>query len=110
MSVRARHHPAMPSVTTEVPHSLPVPDAAQRVKGLMARLRLKYAGRIHDVDEWWGGDRGDFSFTLSGVRIKGAADVLPTSVRVRVELPLIAMAFRASIEQSVREEVRGCLS
>lgn len=100
----------MPSLTTEVSHSLPVPDASQRVKGLMARLRLRYAGRIHDVDEWWGGDRGDFSFTLSGAKIKGSTDVTPTTVRVRVEIPLLAMAFKSSIQQTIRSEVQGCLS
>ena len=76
----------------------------------MARLRLRYAGRIHDVDEWWGGDRGDFSFTLSGAKIKGSTDVSPTTVRVRVEIPLLAMAFKSSIQQTIRTEVQGCLS
>ena len=100
----------MPSLTTEVSHTLPVPDAAQRIKGLMTRLRLKYAGRIHDVDEWWGGSRGDFSFTLSGAKIKGTTEVLPTSVQVRVEIPFLAMAFKSSIQQTIRTEVQGCLS
>jgi hypothetical protein len=29
---------------------------------------------------------------------------------VRVEIPLLAMAFRSSIEQTIRTEVQGCLS
>ena len=99
----------MPSLTTDVPHALPVPAASRRTKGLIARLRLRYAGRLHDVDERWDGDRGDFEFTLSGMRIRGSTEVLPGSVRVRVELPLLAMAFRSSIEQAIRAEVAGCL-
>ncbi len=105
-----RQHPGMPSITTEISHSLPVPEASERVKGLMTRLRRTYAGRIRDVDESWGGDRGDFSFTLSGARIKGSTDVAPDRVRVRVEIPLLALAFKSSIQQTIRDEVRSCLS
>ncbi len=99
----------MPSVTTEVPHSLPVVQATQRVKGLMTRLRAKYGSRLSDVDEWWGADRGDFSFALSGVRVKGVVDVLPQAIRARIELPLAAMLFRASIESAIRQELAASL-
>ena len=42
--------------------------------------------------------------------IKGrTADVLGDSVRMRLELPAIAMMFKSSIEQSIRGEVQACL-
>jgi len=99
----------MPSLQIDVSHSHSVADAVTRMKGLTSRLRLRFAGKIDDVDEWWGKDRGDFSITISGVKVKGSADVLADSVRVRLELPAIAMMFKASIEESVKGEVQACL-
>ena len=99
----------MPSVDTEVAHNLPVADAALRVRGLMTRLRARYDGKITNVDEWWGADRGDFSFSFSGLRIKGTVDVLPGRVRARVELPLAALPFRGTIRDAVHDQLAACL-
>ena len=99
----------MPSLSLSVPHSLPAAEATSRLKGLTARLRARYADKVDDVDEWWGKDRGDFSITLSGVKVKGDADVRDDAVRIRVELPMIAMAFKSSVESAIRTEVQACL-
>lgn len=99
----------MPSLTVSVPHSLTPEEATTRLKGLTARLRARHADKIDDVDEWWGQNRGDFSITLSGVKVKGDADVLDDTVRMRMDLPLIAMAFKSSIESAIRTEVQACL-
>lgn len=99
----------MPSLSLSVPHSLTADEATTRLKGLTARLRARFADKIDDVDEWWGKDRGDFSITISGVKVKGDADVRDDSVRLRMDLPMIAMAFKSSIESAVRTEVQACL-
>jgi len=72
-------------------------------------VRSRYAGKIDDVDEWWGKDRGEFTISISGVKVKGTADVLGDSVRMRLELPAIAMMFKSSIEASIKGEVQACL-
>ena len=100
----------MPSLSLSIPHSLSVEDATTRLKGLTSRLRARHAGKIDDIDESWGKDRGDFSITLSGVKVKGDADVRSDSVRMRLDLPLIAMAFKSSIESAIKTEVAACLA
>ncbi len=99
----------MPTLRTEVTHSLPVADAVLRLRGLASRLRARHAGRIDDVDEWWGRDRGELRLTLSGVRVKADVDVQADRVCVRAEVPLLALAFRGAIEDAVRSEIRTCL-
>jgi len=99
----------MPSLSLSVTHALTAEQATSRLKGLTARLRARHADKIDDVDEWWGKDRGDFTLTISGVKVKGDADVSDDAVRLRVDLPLIAMAFKSSIESAIRTEVQACL-
>ncbi len=99
----------MAGLTVTVPHSLERDEATRRVKGLMSRLRQRYAGRIRDVDEWWGKTNGDFSFELMGQKIKGTVDVAHAEVRTRLDLPFAALMFRGTIESTVKTELRACL-
>jgi hypothetical protein len=99
----------MPSLSLSVPHALAAEEATTRLKGLTKRLRARYADKMDDVDEWWGKNRGDFTLTISGVKVKGDADVGDDAVRLRVDLPFIAMAFKSSIESAIRTEVQACL-
>jgi len=100
----------MPSLQIDVPHALSTEDATTRMKGLTSRLRARYAGKIDDVDEWWAKDRGEFTISISGVKVKGSADVASDSVRMRLDLPMMAMMFKSTIEDSIRSEVKACLA
>jgi putative polyhydroxyalkanoate system protein len=95
----------MPHVKVEIPHQLGEEEAARRLKDKSDLLRESYGSQISDLQQQWNGNVLSYSFKTMGVAIKGSLTAGPSDVKIDVELPWLAMAFRGTIESKVRDEV-----
>lgn len=100
----------MPSFCTEVRNPLGKDRGAERLKGFMEQVADRYRDQVSQVDGQWNDNQLRFSLTTYGFHIKGEVTVEEDLVRLRGDLPLVAMAFRAKIEQSIASELEKALS
>lgn len=100
----------MPSLTVSVSHQLSEQEAAQRLKERYEAAKKVYGGHVSDFEEQWN-DRGlHCRFRAYGMKFAGQVESHPGEVQVRLDLPLLAMAFKGKIEQAVRQELGAALS
>jgi len=84
----------------EIPHQLTQEEAKQRLVHGLADARQKHGKVLSGFNEIWSGDHMEFGGTVMAQRVSGRIDVLPHSVRVEVDLPmLLAMLARKFIPQ-----------
>ena len=100
----------MPRVSFSVPHSLAHPDALERMKQKALAVVQQYAGQVRDLKQQWNESVLSFSFAAMGMGIKGAVAVEPSTVTFTADVPLLAMAFRGTLERQVRDEVNRLLA
>jgi putative polyhydroxyalkanoate system protein len=95
----------MPQFTVQVPHSLPQPEARQRLERFADMLQQKFQDKVSDVNQTWEGDTLRFRFKTFGIQLQGDIAVTDNGLDVKGELPFSAMMFRGKIESSIREEL-----
>jgi hypothetical protein len=95
----------MPSLSILVPHSLGIEEASARLKTLLGKIKEKYAGQISNLEENWGDNAGDFSFSVMGFKTTGKINVEASQVTIDAHLPLTAALFKGRIEEAIREQV-----
>jgi len=99
----------MPQLTVQVPHQLPVDEAAVRLQSFLEKMRADNADRISDVRGEWAGNELRFAFTAVALKIQGTLQVLADEVRVVANLPFAALLFRGQIEETMRSELEKLL-
>jgi len=99
----------MPSLSVQVPHQLPVPDAVKRLQGFLEEVRRDHADKVSNVQGEWLGETLKFGFTAMGMQIKGDLVVSDRNVHVNGNLPFAAALFRGTIEQTIRGELEKLL-
>ncbi|MCR9116316.1 MAG: polyhydroxyalkanoic acid system family protein [bacterium] len=99
----------MPAFGVEVDHELGQELAIERLKFFIQRIGDKYQDQLKDVQQSWNENVMDFSFRSMGQTISGAMFVNADQVKVDGQLPFIAMAFRGTIENSIRTELEKAL-
>lgn len=95
----------MPSLNIVVPHALGQAEAASRLKSLLEKVKEKYGAQISNLEESWGDNSGDFSFSAMGFKTSGKINVDPGEVRIDGHLPLAAALFKGRIEEAIREQI-----
>jgi putative polyhydroxyalkanoate system protein len=75
-------------------HSVPLPDAKQRVEKMMDEASSQFK-----VNKHWDGDR----LMISGSGFDGSMNVTATSVDVEVKLGLATSVFKGKIESGLKE-------
>jgi len=93
-----------------IPHSFTKEEAVLRIKNLLTGLKAKYADRIHNVEENWEGDRGNFSMSLGSFSASGTIDVHLSDIEVNIDLPLFASMFSKQISNLIEEQAKKVLS
>jgi hypothetical protein len=53
----------------------------------------------------WHGDRADIAFTAKGMTLKGALDVLPNSIDMDMDVPLLLRPFKGIAMDAVEREI-----
>jgi hypothetical protein len=100
----------MPSFSAQVQNPLGKQQATERLKGFMEQIAERFKDQLSQVDGVWSDNRLDFSLTTYGFHIKGEVTVGDDFVRLRGDLPLVAVAFRKTIEESIAGELNRALS
>jgi len=94
----------MPKIKVEIEHSISMEQAVTRIKGLLSKLKNDYQDMISELTENWTGNGSDFSFKVMGMKVKGNLVITPTLVSLNGDLPFVAIPFKKTIEDKIREE------
>jgi len=93
----------------EIPHHLTQEEAKQRLIEGVADARRKYGKHLANFNESWTGDHMEFGGTVMAQHISGRIDVLPQSVRVEVDLPMLLHMLAKKFIPQVEAEGRKML-
>jgi monoamine oxidase len=99
----------MPTFTTEVTHQLSQQEAMVRLDNLIQQVAQKFEQQLSAVDCTWTSNVLGFSLTTKGVTVKGTMTVHANVVQVHGKLPLVALPFRGTIQQSLAQELTQAL-
>ncbi len=94
----------MPKIKVEVEHTISQETAITRIKGLLSKIKNDYQDMISDLDEQWTDNGSVFSFKVMGMKVHGNLVITPVLVSLNGDLPLVAMPFKKTIEDKIREE------
>ena len=75
----------------------------------LADARRKYGSQLSGFTETWTGNHMEFAGTVMAQRVSGRIDVLPASVRVEVDLPMLLAMFARKFIPQVEAEGRRML-
>jgi len=94
----------MPKIKVDVEHTISQELALERIKGLLSKIKNDYQDMITDLTESWTASGSDFSFKIMGMKVQGNLLITPVLVSINGDLPLVAMPFKKTIEDKIREE------
>jgi hypothetical protein len=100
----------MPRITLDVPHTLGLDEAMQRLKNKMAAARAQHHDKVSNLREEWRDHIFTFAFQAMGMAVSGTVAVEPNQVRLNAELPMAAAFFKGVIENRIRQEVGALLT
>jgi hypothetical protein len=100
----------MPKISLSVPHQLSQETAKNRISGLIADSRERFAGQISQASESWNGYVDDISFQALGFSVTGKIDVQPNEVLIELNLPLAAYPLKGRIEKEILAHARELLT
>jgi hypothetical protein len=93
-----------------MPHELSQPEALQRVKSLLEKIKAEHEDKITNLQQNWNGSNGLFSFQVMGFAVSGALHVGEKSVELDSEIPLPAMLFKNKIKSIIEDEGKKLLA
>ena len=96
-------------VAVEIPHHLTEAEAKARLVNGLADARTKYGKHLAGFTETWNGNHMEFGGKVMAQHISGRIDVLPQSVRVEVDLPMLLAMFAKKFIPQVEAEGRKML-
>jgi predicted metal-dependent hydrolase len=99
----------MPSVSVTVPHALSDDEAARRLRQRYETIKTTYGEHLKDMEEQWSGQSLCCRFTTFGMKVQSTVTSAPGEVRVQLDLPVFALAFKAAIEERIRAELGAVL-
>jgi putative polyhydroxyalkanoate system protein len=97
------------TLTLTVPHRLTQDEARSRIEKAIVNLRGSHASKLADVNERWSGNHLDFQLKALGQPITGRIDVLPSDVRLEVDLPWMLAMLSGRVRKQVEDEGRRLL-
>jgi putative polyhydroxyalkanoic acid system protein len=100
---------AMPKISLSVSHKLGQETARNRITGLIADSRDRFAGQVSQVSEIWNGYVDAISFQALGFSVTGKIDVQADQVLIELNLPLAAYPLKGRIEKEILTHARELL-
>ncbi len=94
----------------ETSHSLGRKEAVRRLKEKFGAVRASYGSQVNNLQEEWVDHTFSFGFKTLGMDIAGTVQVEDSSVKLNPELPLVAMLFKGTIQEHIRQEIGGLLA
>lgn len=99
----------MPSISTEVPHSLGQQQAVERLTQFLTSIHDRFPGELTNVEGQWQANQLNYGFTARGLKIQGTLIVEETIARVQCQVPFAAMLMRGMIEGEMRKQLERLL-
>jgi hypothetical protein len=99
----------MPSLSTQVSHSLGQQPAIDRLNEFLTNIQQKFPGELSNVEGEWQANELRYGFTARGLRIQGTLIVEETVARVQCQVPFAAMLMRGMIEGEMRKQLERML-
>jgi hypothetical protein len=100
----------MPSLSVGISHNLGQEAAIERLKEHFTDAKQRFGQQVTDLAEQWNGNVFSFGFTTYGFRIEGTVTSAESEVTVDARLPLVAVPFKNTIEQQIRDQFGKVLS
>jgi hypothetical protein len=100
----------MPKINLSIPHNLTQDEVKNRITGLIADARSRFAGEVGNMAESWNGYVDEFSFQAKGFSVSGKLDVQPAQVMIELFLPWAAFPFKHRIENEILTRARELLA
>ena len=100
----------MPKISLSVSHQLGQETAKNRIAGLIADSRDRFAGQVSQVSETWNGYVDAISFQALGFSVTGKIDVQAAQVLIELNLPLAAYPLKVRIEKELLTHARELLA
>ncbi len=100
----------MPSIRVSLSHALDPAEAMRRLRQRYDSVKAAYQAHVSDLEEAWDHDSVSCRFRALGQQFQGTLKAEPGEVRIDMEVPLMAMIFRGTIESRVREELGKLLA
>lgn len=95
----------MPRITIDHDHELPKDEALVRMQGFAKRLATRFGNDVTDLKHDWFGNVLDVAFKVRGQKIDGTVHVEDKRVTCHINVPMLAMMFRAKAEAAVHAEL-----
>ena len=100
----------MPKINVAVPHQLGQETAKERIAGLIADSKNRFAGQVSNLTESWNGYVDSFGFQALGFSVTGRLDVQPSEVAIELDLPWAAYPLKGRIESELLKHARELLA
>ena len=99
----------MPQVSVTVPHDLGQEEALRRLQTAADALRSASAAQVRDAQDHWDGNTLSFSFSTMGANVHGTLEVGPAEAILAVQIPMMAVMFKGTIQKRMEEELKRLL-
>ena len=100
----------MPGFRTEVPHSLGLDEATERLKTFLDKVNQRYKDQVSSLEGSWQENVLTFCLTTFGFKIDGVLTVDEQVAILEGQLPFAALAFKGKIESSIKKELEKALA
>lgn len=88
-----------------VPHDLGAEKAKQAAEAALASYSEKFA-KYEPRVKWATPTHADIAFTVKGMALKGALDVLPTAIELDLDVPFLLRPFKGQAIAVIEGEIK----
>ncbi|ADB17972.1 hypothetical protein Psta_3308 [Pirellula staleyi DSM 6068] len=99
----------MAGFNAAVPNPVGQSRAKELLEAFIESMRSQYGEQVEDLEGEWMEHQLRFSFTTMGIDVNGNLFVEEKEVRIQGQLPMMAMMFRGTIEQRIKDELNKLL-
>lgn len=100
----------MAKLNVDIQHNLSQEEALKRIKNLLPDLQKRFENDISDVSETWTENVGTFSFKAKKFPVSGTLTVTEKEVQLRGEIPLLLVARKKQIEETIQQKGKELLA
>lgn len=96
-------------ITVDLPHSLGVEEAKNRMRAGIGKLQNHIPGGSAEVESRWEGDRMYLKVQALGQEVAGHIDVHPAKVRIELVIPAFLSLFAGKLKGLLRSRGKEML-
>ena len=97
------------AIVITLPHNLGAQEAKRRIAERVDRLRHDYIDKLAYSEVNWNVDTADVRVVAFGQTVTGTISVMPDSLRIEVQLPLILAILAGKIQGVLKDDAEETL-